>query len=144
MFLFNSFQSSKYASASSKFLRDGFASPFAYKARRGPAPSWGAQVAGSWATSFSGEDAWVWPGKAEAAVRYWTRDRSSSGGRASEPPGGGSPSSERPPPRLRPLHRPRGPCPLSSQGGAAPWMPHGREGRGCMYPQVRLLNRVWR
>lgn len=59
------------------------------------------------------------------------------------PQGGDNPSSEHAPLRPPPLHLPETP-PVLILGRGAPPVPQARKGRARIYPQVRLLNRVWR
>lgn len=91
----------------------------------GPAPSPGARVTGSWASTSTGT-----PGfglRLAGLVRHL------------------GPGVGRAPPLSSPVRGTRL-CPpaLLSRGGGAPWVPHGREGPGLIFPQVRSLNRVWR
>lgn len=99
-------------------------------------------VAGSCASS-SGGYAWVCPRRRRprSAMGPWEAGAAAAGhlGRRE----GTGPSSECTRLRPPPLHRPE-PPPALNLGRGRPRVPHARKGRARIYPQVRLLNRVWR
>lgn len=97
-------------------------------------------VAGNCASSSRGTPGFVRGGGGHGP--RWGPERRIAGGWGPVPQGGDNPPSEHAPLRPPPVHLPE--TPPSYPGEGAPPVPQARKGRARIYPQVRLLNRVWR